>query len=174
MDKKNRTQLVLGLVRILVAGWLVLNQIQPEWTTWLHLDFEWPMWVMLSGAALLLIGLATGNSEMAIPACIVAGVGGILYYQNASGDWDSWSYMWALLPGLGGVGNLLSAIIGGTLKQEGRHAINTIFISLIMFVIFAAIFGGLEILGPYKDYALIGLLFLFGLWLILRGIFRKR
>ncbi len=174
MDKKNRTQLVLGLVLILVAGWLVLNQIQPEWTAWLHLDFEWPMWVMLSGAALLLIGLATGNSEMAIPACIVAGVGGILYYQNASGDWDSWSYMWALLPGLGGVGNLLSAIIGGTLKQEGRHAINTIFISLIMFVIFAAIFGGLEILGPYKDYALIGLLFLFGLWLILRGIFRKR
>lgn len=174
MDKKNRTQLVLGLVLILVAGWLVLNQIQPEWTAWLHLDFEWPMWVMLSGAALLLIGLATGNSEMAIPACIVAGVGGILYYQNASGDWDSWSYMWALLPGLGGVGNLLSATIGGTLKQEGRHAINTIFISLIMFLIFAAIFGGLEILGPYKDYALIGLLFLFGLWLILRGIFRKR
>jgi hypothetical protein len=173
MNKRNRTQLVLGILLILVAGWLVLSQIQPEWTSWLRLTFEWPMWVMLSGAALLFIGLATGNAEMAVPACIVAGIGGILYYQNATGDWASWSYMWTLLPGLGGLGNLLSALISGSLKQEGRNAVNTIFISIILFAIFATIFGGLDILGPYKDYALIGLLFAFGLWLILRGIFRK-
>jgi hypothetical protein len=117
--------------------------------------------------------LATGSAEMAVPACIVAGIGGILYYQNATGDWASWSYMWTLLPGLGGLGNLLSALISGSLKQEGRNAVNTIFISIILFAIFATIFGGLDILGPYKDYALIGLLFAFGLWLILRGIFRK-
>jgi hypothetical protein len=173
MDKRNRTQLVLGLLLILVAGWLVIGQVRPEWTSWLRLTFEWPVWVMLAGAALLFIGLATGNAEMAVPACIVAGVGGILYYQNATGDWSSWSYMWTLLPGLGGLGTLLSALIGGNLKQEGRHAVNTIFISIILFAIFAGIFGGLDILGPYKDYALIGLLFIFGLWLILRGIFRK-
>lgn len=173
MDKRNRTQLVLGFLLILAAVWLVVSQVRPEWTAWLRLSFEWPMWVMFAGAGLLLIGLLTGNPEMAVPACIVAGIGGILYYQNASGDWDSWSYMWALLPGLGGLGNLLSALIGGTLKQEGRHAVNTIFVSIILFAIFASIFGGLEILGPYKDYALIGLLFVFGLWLILRGIFRK-
>jgi hypothetical protein len=173
MNKRNRTQLVLGILLILVAGWLVLSQIQPEWISWLRLTFEWPMWVMLSGAALLFIGLATGSAEMAVPACIVAGIGGILYYQNATGDWASWSYMWTLLPGLGGLGNLLSALIGGTLKQEGRNAVNTIFVSIILFAIFATIFGGLDILGPYKDYALIGLLFAFGLWLILRGIFRK-
>ena len=174
MQKKNRTQLVLGILLIIGAAWLILDQVRPEWTSWFRLTFEWPMWVMLSGAALLLIGLATGSSEMAVPACIVAGVGGILYYQNATGDWASWSYMWTLLPGLGGLGSLLSALISGTLKQEGRQAVNTIFVSVILFTIFAAIFGGLDILGPYKDYALIGLLFIFGLWLILRGILRKR
>jgi hypothetical protein len=173
MNRRNRTQLVLGILLILVATWLVLDQIQPQWTSWLHLNFSWPVWIMLAGAALLLVGLATGNSEMAVPACIVAGVGGILYYQNTSGDWSSWSYMWTLIPGFGGLGNLLSALISGRLKQEGRNAINTIFVSIILFAIFAAIFGGLGFLGDYRDYALIGLLFLIGLWLILRGIFRK-
>lgn len=173
MNKRNRTQLVLGLLLVLAAVWLVLDQLAPEVTGWLRLAFDWPVWVMLAGAGILLIGLVTGNPEMAVPACIVAGIGGILYYQNATGDWASWSYMWALLPGLGGLGTLLSALVGGTLKQEGRHAINTIFVSIILFAIFATIFGGLKIFGPYKDYALIGILFIFGLWLILRGIFRK-
>jgi hypothetical protein len=174
MEKKNRTQLVLGILLILAAAWLILSQVKPEWTNWLHLTFDWPVWIMLSGAGLLLIGLATGNSEMAVPACIVAGIGGILYYQNATNDWASWSYMWTLLPGLGGLGSLLSALISGNLKQEGRQAVNTIFVSVVLFAIFASIFGGLKIFGPYKDYALIGLLFVFGLWLILRGIFRKQ
>jgi hypothetical protein len=174
MNKRNRTQLVLGILLILAAAWLVIGQVRPEWTNWLHLNFEWPMWILLAGAALLLIGLLTGNPEMAVPACIVAGVGGILYYQNASGDWTSWSYMWTLIPGFGGLGSLLSAAIAGRLKQEARSAINTIFVSLILFAIFGTIFGGLEFLGAYKDYAIIGILFLIGLWLILRGIFRKR
>ena len=174
MDKRNRTQLALGVLLILAAAWLVIDQVEPAWTEWLQLTFAWPVWIMLSGAALLLIGLVVGNTEMAVPACIVAGVGGILYYQNLTGDWSSWSYMWALLPGCGGFGNLLAALIGGNLKQEGRHAINTIFVSLILFVLFAAIFGGLEILGPYKEFTLIGLLFIFGLWLIIRGLLRKR
>lgn len=174
MERKNRTQLVLGILLVLGAAWLVLSQVKPEWTSWLHLVFDWPVWVMLAGAALLVIGLATGSAEMAVPATIVAGIGGILYYQNATGDWSSWSYMWTLLPGLGGLGNLLSALISGSLRREGRHAINAIFVSIILFVIFASFFGGLKIFGAYKDYVLIGLLFVFGVWLILRGIFRKR
>lgn len=43
-----------------------------------------------------------------------------------------------------------------------------------MFLVFGAAFGGLDILGPYKEYTLAGLLFLLGLWLILRGVFRRR
>lgn len=173
MTKKNRTHLVLGAILILVAAWLLIDQVQPEWTAWLQLQFEWPVWIMLAGAALLLIGLVSGNPDMAVPACIVAGIGGILYYQNWSHDWKSWAYMWTLLPGLGGLGTFISALIGGNLKQEGRNAVNTMFVSVVLFVIFASIFGGLAIFGTYKDYVLIGLLFVFGLWLILRGIFRK-
>jgi len=174
MTKRGRTHLVLGILLVLVAAWLLINQVLPEWTAWFQLKFDWPVWIMLVGAALLIIGLAAGNPDMAIPACIVAGVGGILYYQNYSSDWDSWSYMWTLLPGLGGLGSFISAMISGNIKKEARNAINTMFVSVVLFVVFATIFGGLNIFGPYKDYVLIGLLFVFGLWLILRGIFRKR
>jgi hypothetical protein len=173
MNIRNRTQFALGMLLLIIAGWLLLSQIRPEWTTWLKLTFEWPLWIMLGGAALLFIGLLTGAPDMAIPACLVAGVGGILYYQNATGDWSSWYYMWTLFPGFTGIGKLLAALLSGTLKQEGRGAINAIFFSIVLFAIFASIFGGLKILGPYKDYILIILLFVLGLWLILRGLFSR-
>src|SRR5512136_573135 len=98
MEKKNRTQLALGFLLILVAGWLIATRIKPDLANLLHLTFDWPMWVILGGAALLVLGLLVGAPDMAIPACIVAGIGGILYYQNVTGKWDSWSYMWTLIP----------------------------------------------------------------------------
>ncbi|MCX7608273.1 MAG: hypothetical protein N2049_03515 [Anaerolineales bacterium] len=173
MNKRTRTQFFLGILLILVAGWLLLDQIRPEWTSSIKLTFSWPVWVILAGVALFLIGLVTGAPGIAIPATIVAGIGGILYYQNTTDDWASWAYMWTLLPGLAGIGKLLSGLVGGTFRQEAREAINSIFISIILFAIFASLFGGLKLLGPYKDYVLIGLLFFFGSWLIVRGLLRK-
>jgi len=173
MTNKNRTQLILGLIFLLVALWLLLTQVKPEWTAWLHITFSWPVWIMLVGLVLLLIGLLSGKYDMAVPACIVAGIGGILYYQNLYQDWDSWSYMWALIPGFGGLGNLLTALLTGNLRKEGRNAVNTIFISIFLFIIFTAIFGGFEIFSSSREYILIGFLFLLGIWLIIRGIFKK-
>ena len=34
---------------------------------------------------------------MMVPASIVTGIGGLLYWQNATGRWESWSYAWALI-----------------------------------------------------------------------------
>ena len=105
MQKRNRTQLVLGILLILVAAWLIAARINPTLARYLTLPpFAWPMWVIFAGAILLVIGLLSGAPAMAIPACIVAGIGGILYYQNATGNWDSWAYMWTLIPGFVGLG----------------------------------------------------------------------
>jgi len=43
-----------------------------------------------------------------------------------------------------------------------------------MFLFFAAVFGRLAILGPYRDYLLAALFFLLGLWFIVRGLTRSR
>lgn len=174
MNKRNRTQLALGLILILVAAWLVVAKFRPDLAAWLTLTFDWPMWVIFAGGIILLIGLLTGAAGMAVPACIVAGIGGILYYQNSTGNWESWAYMWALIPGFVGLGTLLSGLLGGNFRQEARHGLNLLVVSAVLFLIFTAIFGGLGIFSPYQEYALAGVLFLFGMWLILRGLLRKR
>ncbi len=174
MEKKNRTQLVLGLLLILVAGWLIATRIKPDLANILHLTFVWPMWVMLAGAAILVIGLLVGESDMAIPACIVAGIGGILYYQNSTSNWESWAYLWTLIPGFTGIGRILSGVIGGNFKASLREGLNLLLASAILFTIFATIFNAWNVFGPYSSYVPIALLFVLGIWLIVRGIVRRK
>ncbi len=174
MEKKSRTQLVFGLLLILVAGWLIATRIKPDLTNILHLTFEWPMWVMFAGAALLVIGLLVGAPDMAIPACIVAGIGGILYYQNATNSWESWAYLWTLIPGFVGVGRILSGIIGGDFMASLREGLKLLLVCAILFTIFATIFNAWTIFGSYSAYVPIALLFLLGIWLIVRGIIRHK
>jgi hypothetical protein len=175
MEKRNRTQLVLGVILILVAAWLIATRIDPALAKWINLPaFVWPMWVILAGAALLVIGLLVGAPDMAVPACIVAGIGGILYYQNATGNWDSWSYMWTLIPGFVGIGSILAGLLGDNLKHSVRQGLNTLIVSVILFAIFGTIFNAWTIFGKYSIYVPIVLLFLVGIWLIVRGILRRK
>ena len=101
------------------------------------------------GLGLFIMGLIVGAPGMAIPACIVAGIGGILYWQNLTGDWFSWTYAWALIPGFVVVGMILSALLGeGGWSQAGKGA-EMILVSLVLFIVFGSLFGGISGLGPY-------------------------
>ncbi|MGA2488565.1 MAG: hypothetical protein ABSF99_00050 [Anaerolineales bacterium] len=175
MEKRNRTQLVLGLILILVAGWLIATRINPDLSRFIALSpFEWPMWVIFAGAALLIIGLLVGAPSMAVPACIVAGIGGILYYQNATGNWESWAYMWTLIPGFVGIGSILTGLLGEDTKQSIRHGLNSLIVSVLLFAIFGTFFHAWTIFGAYSMYVPIALLFLAGIWLIVRGLLRHK
>ncbi|MGD0612497.1 MAG: hypothetical protein ABSB41_13375 [Anaerolineales bacterium] len=173
MPKRNRTQLVLGIILILAAAWLIAIRLQPGLTRLIHFTFDWPAWVLFAGAIILLIGLLVGEAGMAVPACIVAGIGGILYYQNATENWASWGYLWTLIPGFVGVGSILAGILGEDFKRSVRSGLNLLLISLVLFLIFATLLGGWTTLGPYSAYAPIVLLWLLGLWLIARGTLRS-
>ena len=174
MEKRNRTQLVLGLILILAAGWLIATRINPNVAHLIKLPpFDWPMWVILTGAMFLVLGLLVGAPGMAVPACIIAGIGGILYYQNATGNWASWSYLWTLIPGFVGIGEILAGVLGQDFKQSVRHGLNGLAFSVVAFAIFSTLFGGWTILGSYAQYVPIVLLFLLGIWFIVRGILRR-
>jgi hypothetical protein len=175
MERRNRTQLVLGVLLILVAGWLIAVRVNPELGNLLPwLPFAWPMWVILSGVFLLVLGMLVGAPGMAIPACIVAGVGGILYYQNATGNWTSWAYLWTLVPGFIGVGSILAGILGDNFRHSVREGLNAIMVSAILFAIFGTFFNAWTIFGKNSVYVPIGLLFLCGIWLIVRGLLRRK
>lgn len=175
MLKRNRTQLVLGILLIIVAGWLIATRINPALGDLIHLPpFDWPMWVVIAGAALLVLGLLVGAPDMAIPACIVAGIGGILYYQNSSGNWGSWAYAWTLIPGFAGIGEILAGLLGDDMRHNLRQGLNGLLVSVVLFVIFSGIFGAWGSFGPNAQYVLIALLFIFGIWFIVRPFLRRQ
>jgi hypothetical protein len=104
-------------------------------------------------ALMLVMGILTRAPVMAIPACIVGGIGSLLYYQNLSGNWASWAYAWALIPGFVGVGLVLSGVLGnGRLRDALSGGAWLLFISLVLFVVFGSFLGGLNIIGAYWVY----------------------
>lgn len=170
MKKQGRTQLALGIILILLGAWFIAQRSIPEVAAFAERFSEWPFTVIGVGIFLLLLGLILGAPGLAIPAAIVAGVGGILYYQEMSGDWESWSFMWTLIPGFVGVGNILRGMLGEDTRNSIRHGLNLMVISAVLFLVFSALLGGWAILGNYIPAIL---LILLGLWVIGSGLYRS-
>jgi hypothetical protein len=168
--RQNRTNLFLGVLLILIGGWLVITRQVPAVQNWINDHFAWPMWTIGAGLLVFIIGLLTGAPGMSVPASIIAGIGGILYYQNQTGDFGSWSYMWALIPGFVGVGTILAGLLGEHTRRNLAHGLNLIVISTVLFLVFATFFGGLSILG---DYGVAIILILLGLYILVRGFLRN-
>ena len=166
MTSQNRTNLVGGIILLLVGLFLLAVQIFPSLGIAINIQFSWPLIVIGVGILLFIFGLLVNAPDMAVPACIVGGIGGLLYYQNATGDWASWAYVWTLIPGFVGVGVIVAGLIKGELRQGLRDGGTLIIISLIMFAIFASFLGGMSFLGDYWPLLLI----LLGGWLLIRGL----
>jgi len=169
MDKRNRTTLVLGILLVLVGIYFVLVNAVPGFADLININFSWPVIVMLVGAGLLILGLLVGAPEMAVPAFIVGGIGGILYYQNMSGNWGSWAYLWTLIPGFSGLGILAAWLFGARAKHSVRSGLDAIGSSLVLFIIFGAIFGAFKDLGPYWPVLLIVAGLVIGTRALIRG-----
>ncbi len=165
MDRRRRSSLAAGLVLILLGALFLVVQFQPGWQRWL----DWPMIVIGVGAFLLLFGLLMGTPGMAVPACIVGGIGGLLYWQNATGNWASWAYAWTLIPGFVGVGVVLAAALGEGDRKAVSGGLWLVFISLALFTVFGSFFGTLGFLGNYWP----ALLILLGLLILMRALLRR-
>lgn len=170
MNRPNRRTLVFGLLLILLGAWLLAVQFVPGLQAWVTANVDWPLIIVAIGVLLLLLGLLVWVPAMAIPACIVAGIGGILWWQNYTGNWASWAYTWTLIPGFVGIG----IILAGLLRGQGRHALMSggqlVVLSVVLFALFAYFFGAPQSVQRYWPVLLI----LLGLWLIIRYILRPR
>jgi len=153
MDRARRSTLGFGIVLIVLGLFFLARQIFPEFLGWIG-PFTWPLSVVGVGVFLLFLGAVTGNPGMAVPACIVGGIGLLLYWQNSTGDWASWAYAWTLIPGFAGIGVILEGVFSGRMdKVKGGGW--SIVVSLIMFAIFASFLGGPQLLGQYWPALLI-------------------
>src|SRR3972149_12084787 len=111
MNRQGRSQLTLGVMLILLGAWFLLDKSVPAFHAIFEKYTEWPINMLLIGAGIFIVGLVLGQPGMSVPAAIVAGIGGIFYYQEATNSYDSWSYMWALIPGFVGVGSIFAGIL---------------------------------------------------------------
>jgi hypothetical protein len=170
MNPYRKSRLALGLVLILLGALFLLFRFYPNLQEMIHLEWSWPLIIIGVGVVILLIGLLTAVPGMAVPACVIAGIGGILYYQNVTQDWASWAYAWALIPGFSGVGQVITGILGKHERKMIGAGLWQIFISAILFLVFGSFLGPLGWLGPFWPLLLI----VAGLALIVRVLVRRR
>jgi hypothetical protein len=169
MRNRDKGNIVVALVLIAIGLWFLAVELFPALKDWVYGTLTWPAPIIGVGVLLALIGLLTWNPDLMIPACIVAGIGGLLYYQNSSGNWGSWAYAWALIPGFAGVGALLAGILQGK-RGAAIGGLWTILSSLLLFAIFGSFLGGSNLLGKYWPVLLIAL----GLLILVQGLVRRR
>jgi hypothetical protein len=166
---RNRGNIATALVLIGIGAWFLAIQISPNIEAFAYGAATWPLPIIGIGAFLALVGLLTWAPGMFIPACIVSGVGGLLWYQNTTGNWESWAYAWALIPGFVGLGILITGLF-----THSRGATQTgfwmAFISALVFSIFGAFLGGSALVGNFWPVLVIAL----GVYILLRGFFKPR
>jgi hypothetical protein len=170
MNKEKRTKLTIGILLILLGSWFLALQFFPELKENIDISNMWPLIVVGVGVFLLILGLILRAPGMAVPACIVGGIGGLLYWQNFTQSWPSWNYAWALIPGFVGIGIILARILGNDDREAFRSGIRLIIISLVLFVGFYMFLGGQ---GKYRQYWPV-LVILLGIWVFIQALLRKR
>jgi hypothetical protein len=167
--KRSKGSLVLAFLLIALGVWYLLVEINPAFNAFAYGRATWPWQIIVLGGLFCLVGLVAWVPALFIPGVIIGGIGGILYYQNLTGDWASWAYAWTLLPGLVGIGLL---IFGALSRRSGPviGAFWNLLAFLILFGIFGSAFGALRYAAVIWPLGLI----LLGVYFIMRFMVGRR
>lgn len=163
---RHKSGIVGGIILILLGLLFLASEIFPN----LFSFWEWPFIIILIGLVFLLWAVIGGVGGLAIPGSILAGIGGILYYQNTYNAWGTWSFIWALIPGFVGVGIMLSGLIDRDFKNRFFGGLSLLVISAILFFAFGSFFGLTPEISKYWPVLLVVL----GLISLVRALLRNQ
>jgi hypothetical protein len=166
---RSRGQIATALVLIALGGWFLALEIWPAMRALAYGRETWPLNILGVGAVLGLVGLLSWTPGLIIPACIAGGIGGLLYWQNLTGDWESWAYAWTLMPGFVGAGLLLSGLME---RRRGALAAAAwlLVISAVLFGVFGSFLGDNPLVGQVWPAVLI----LAGAVLLVRPLLQRK
>jgi hypothetical protein len=170
MSSRSRSNLVVGILLVLIGVFVLVSRFIPGIEDLFNIEYTWSLIVIGVGFFLFILGLITDSPGLAVPACIVGGIGMILNWQNSTGDWASWAYLWTLIPGFVGIGIIISGFLSGEWRNSLREGLSVILTSLVLFIIFWLFLGGSSIGWEYWPVILI----ILGLWILIRQLFRRR
>lgn len=124
---KNRG-VALGAIILIGLGILML----------MDLSLLWPMFILVPGLVFLGAAAVGGRSAsaLAIPGMLITGTGALLFLQNLTNYWDSWSYAWTLYGVFLGAGLLF---MGRALNDRSLQSVGQgcMFAGIIGFGVFA-------------------------------------
>lgn len=154
-----QTSIAVGLILILAGILFLILQAFPDLAAQIDLASQWPL-IIVGIGALFMLGAFFGTPPLAVPGSIVAGIGLLLTYQNATSNWHTWSFAWTLIPGFVGVGIMIMGALDPGSRNQVRDGLRLLAISLGLFVVFGGFFGAF---GQYWPVLLIvgGVLLLF-------------
>jgi len=165
---RRETRGIIGGAILIAIGLVLLVQRYTP----LHLGaLLWPFFIIIPGCFLYLVMFlgGRGSGPLAIPATILTTLGLIFLGQSLFDYYESWAYIWALLPTAVGIGMAIGGLWDGkpTMVQAGAHTARG---GLTMLLIFATcfelfIFHSAAFLVVLLPLALIG----GGAFLLLRG-----
>jgi hypothetical protein len=142
----------------------------------------WPFFVIIPGLALGGLGLAAAGrlgEVLAMAGGVVTMAGLVLLVQNATDQFDTWAYAWALVVLAGpGIGRWLVGVVRGRAELAASGAW-LMAAGLVVFVVFAVFFEvvvgiGDRSVGSAGRYGLAALLILAGLVLLGRRLLAAR
>lgn len=166
MDQRSRSAVVVGSLLIVLGVFFLVTRVVPGFFE----TFSWPFVVIGVGVIFLVVALVTWTPGLAVPACIIGGLGGLLYWMNATGEWWRWSYSWALIPAFVGVGVAANELLEGRPMRALVEGGWPVLIGLLLFFLFGSFFGAISWRGPWWAIVLIAI----GALILLRPLVRQR
>lgn len=164
MKKGNLTG---GLILILLGVWFLAVQFVEPLKEWA--GGNWTLGIIGVAVIFLLVSLLNNIPGLSIPAFIIGGIGGLLYYQNVTGNWNSWAYAWTFILGFVGLG-LLFFSLQTRQKDTARAGLILLTLNAIFFFVFGSFLGAPKEIIRYWPTLLIFI----GLWSMLRSLFGGR
>jgi hypothetical protein len=170
MEPKARSAIGVGSLLIVLGVFFLVTRFVPAITA----AFSWPWIVIGVGAAFMVAALVSWTPGLAVPACIIGGIGAVLLYQNTTGLWGTWSFAWTLIPGFVGVGVLLSEVMEGRPLKGLLDGGTPIVVSVVLFLVFGSFLGrGTGVFPRVGNWWALGLI-LVGILVVLRPIVHRR
>jgi LiaF transmembrane domain len=167
-SQRNAGALVGGSLLIIFGLLALFGQLFRNFNFW---NTFWPFFVIGFGL-LFFVGMFAGGRSMsglAIPGSIITTIGLMLFYQNLTSHWESWSYGWTVILMAVGLGIFIMGVWGQSASQRAA-GLRVLRIGLIMFIIFGAFFELIFTAGmPFGLRSIVfpAALILLGLYLIL-------
>jgi hypothetical protein len=165
-QRSNVGALIGGSLLIGFGVLALLGQLFRQFDFW---GTFWPF-IIIGVGAMFFVGMFLGGKSvagLAIPGSIITVSGLMMFLQNLTDRWETWSYGWTVTLFSVGLGIFIMGWWQGSTSAR-KSGMEVMKIGAILFVIFGVFFEMLFAPSGLRSYAFPALMILLGIYLVIR------